>query len=53
MGKADKHVKKFQEILQRSSVLNPYVNMPFSKCFFYANNQVKLAEDLISKKKHK
>lgn len=60
MGRGDKHIQKQQELRQISSILKPWANRPITKSWLGDFNmskdiegQIKLAETLISKKKHK
>jgi hypothetical protein len=60
MGKGDKHVQKQQELRQRASILKPWENRPITRSWLgdvYSSKdiegQFKLAETLISKKKHR
>jgi hypothetical protein len=60
MGKGDKFVQNYQKKIQMSTILKPWENRPLDTSWsnFYnmgadMQGQAKLANDLISKKKHR
>lgn len=57
MGKADRHIKRQQEIQQRSQLFKPYKSLnsfaSYQDVGLERNSQLKLANDLVSKKKRR